>query len=87
MDIINKLNLLIKILAEIKDSKGLTGSKLGGKDLLDNKDVMVLFQNSERNLRRWRAEGVLTYLLIAGSLYYRWEDILPLLQRKYPEGE
>lgn len=52
------------------------------KPLLDNNDVMVIFQKSDRSMRRWREMGTIRYCLIAGRAYYQWDDVLDTLNMR-----
>lgn len=81
-DVVMKLEAVLKSLLQLKENNGRHNKT---KELLDTADLKLLFSNSERTIQRWRKEGKLKFVNIAGSIYYHFEDVMLLLQVKDTE--
>ncbi|MBB6498482.1 helix-turn-helix domain-containing protein [Pedobacter cryoconitis] len=82
MDPTDKMDVLINALAEMKGLKEPETNGKTGKDLLDINDLKLLFRITERTILRWRDSGKLKFIRIVGCIYFKWEDIVPLLESK-----
>ena len=52
-------------------------------NLLDNKDLRLLFKVSIKTLQRYRAMGVLPYFTISGKVYYRATDVREFIKERF----
>ena len=66
-------NILFKI---EKRLKGLNSSQLGLSEWLDNQEVCILMNISDRKLLSLRQKGVIPFSRIDRKVYYKKEDIL-----------
>ena len=64
------------------DKYDLLVMEMSKKPLLDTADMMILFQNSERSISRWRTDGIVEFTNVNGSCYYKFAELLPLLKSK-----
>lgn len=48
---------------------------------LDNQDLMLLLNVSNRTLQRWRDEKIIPFCKIRGKIWYKAEDVETLLKR------
>ena len=82
------LFLLNKILAMISQNKtnldyANTLAECKARGILDTSDIMLLFNNSERTIERWRKKNIIKFKKIKGRYYYKWTDIYTLLDGGY----
>lgn len=71
-------NILFKI---EKQLKGLNSSKSDLSEWLDNQDVCILMNISDRKLLSLRQKGLITFSRIDRKIYYKKEDILNYIKR------
>ena len=71
-------NVLSKI---EKQLKGLDSSKSKLDEWLDNQDVCILMNISDRKLLSLRQKGLITFSRIDRKVYYKKEDILNYMRR------
>ena len=71
-------NILFKI---EKQMKGLNFSKPELSEWLDNQDVCILMNISDRKLLSLRQKGLIHFSLIDRKVYYKKEDILNYMKR------
>ena len=71
-------NILFKI---EKQLKGLNSSKSDLSEWLDNQDVCILMNISDRKLLSLRQKGLITFSRIDRKIYYKKEDILNYMKR------
>jgi hypothetical protein len=50
------------------------------KNLMDKQDVLQTLHISERTLQKLRSKKLIPYYLIGGKFYYKYTDILLLLE-------
>ena len=55
---------------------------LDGEELLDNQDLCLLLKVAPRTLTRYRQKGILPFLMMDGSCYYRATDVHKLIREK-----
>ena len=70
-------NILFKI---EKQMKGLNFSKPELSEWLDNQDVCILMNISDRTLLSLRQKGLIPFSRIARKVYYKKEDILKYMR-------
>lgn len=56
---------------------------LDGEQILDNQDLCLLLNVSNRTLQRYRMKGILPYFNIDGRNYYRASDVHKLIREKF----
>jgi len=80
-DIIFLLKKILSVVTENKNNEEYQKTLLRCRDkgVLDTADLIALFKNSERTIERWRNTGYLKYKKIDGRCYYKWADIMPML--------
>lgn len=83
MEMNDKVNLLINVLAEMMSTKKQEKFVTHERNLLDTNDVKSMFRISDRTLRRWRNKKLLKSVIIVGCLYYRREDVMSLMVSKF----
>ena len=71
-------NILFKI---EKQLKGLNSSKSYLSEWLDNQDVCILMNISDRKLLSLRQKGLIPFSRINRKIYYKKEDILNYMKR------
>lgn len=71
-------NILFKI---EKQLKRLNSSKSDLSEWLDNQDVCILMNISDRKLLSLRQKGLITFSRIDRKIYYKKEDILNYMKR------
>ena len=71
-------NILFKI---EKQLKGLNSSKSELNEWLDNQDVCILMNISDRKLLSLRQKGLISFSRIDRKVYYKKEDILNYMRR------
>ena len=71
-------NILFKI---EKQMKGLNFSKPELSEWLDNQDVCILINISDRKLLSLRQKGLIPFSRIDRKIYYKKEDILNYMKR------
>ncbi|MCX2483746.1 hypothetical protein [Pedobacter sp. MR2016-24] len=81
LDVMKQI-LDVMIYTKQLDKYDLLVMEISKKPLLDTADVMLLFQNSERTIARWRADGIIDYTDVNGSCYYKFTELLPLLNSR-----
>ena len=52
----------------------------GPKPWLTNKEAMAFLGVSKTSLQRYRASGLLPYSKVGGNIYYRYEDLVAVLE-------
>ena len=63
-----------KVLARLKPSAA------GPKAWLTNKETMAFLGLSKTSLQRYRASGRLAYSKIGGNIYYKYSDLVAVLE-------
>ena len=58
----------------------LSPTKAGPKEWLTNKEAMDFLGLSKTSMQRYRASGRLSYSKIGGSIYYRYADLVAVLE-------
>jgi len=83
-EILNVMKQILEAIIYTKqlDKYDLLVMEMSKKPLLDTADLMLLFQNSERTISRWRTEGVVEFAKVNGSSYYKFTELLPLLKSR-----
>jgi carbamoylphosphate synthase small subunit len=71
-------NILFKI---EKQLKGLNSSKSDLSEWLDNQEVCILMNISDRKLLSLRQKGLIPFSRIDRKIYYKKEDILNYMRR------
>ena len=71
-------NVLSKIKKQLK---GLDSSKSKLDEWLDNQDVCILMNISDRKLLSLRQKGLITFSRIDRKVYYKKEDILNYMKK------
>lgn len=71
-------NILFKI---EKQLKGLNSSKSEQNEWLDNQDVCILMNISDRKLLSLRQKGLIPFSRIDRKVYYNKEDILNYMKK------
>ena len=51
------------------------------KEWVSNAEAQELLGKSKATLQRWRDDGILPYSKIENSIYYRYDDIVSLLEK------
>jgi phage antirepressor YoqD-like protein len=69
--IYNKLDAIITKLDKIYKTKGLI--------ILNNADLLHIFNISPRTLIKWRDENLITYSKVGNKIFYRVEHIIEFL--------
>jgi len=80
-EILFLLNKILAMMTQNKNNQDYANllEKFQAKGILDTSDIMMLFNNSERTVERWRNKKILKSKKIKGRCYYKWTDIFPLL--------
>lgn len=60
---------------------------IGGKQMLDNRDMRLLLKVCDRTLLRWRRSRNLRGFRISGKVYYMAADVHQFLRSKYYQEE
>lgn len=60
---------------------------IGGKQMLDNRDMRLLLKVCDRTLLRWRRSRNLTGFRVSGKVYYMASDVHRFLQSEYYRKE
>ena len=69
-----------ELVQELKDAFG-AGAKPPNKEWLKSNEVRKLLGISPGTLQNLRINGTLTYSKIGGMMYYRYQDIIKLLEK------
>ena len=64
----------VKLLSRIQPAAS------GPKEWLTNKEAMDFLGLSKTTLQRYRTSGKLPYSKIGGNIYYRYEDLVAILE-------
>jgi phage antirepressor YoqD-like protein len=75
--IYNKLDAIITKLDKIYKTKGLI--------ILNNADLLHIFNISPRTLIKWREENLITYSKVGNKIFYRVEHIIEFLDNNKNE--
>lgn len=62
-------------------------STIGGKQMLDNRDMRLLLKVCDRTLLRWRNSHNLPSFKISGKVYYMASDVHRFLRSEYYQKE
>lgn len=60
---------------------------IGGKQMLDNRDMRLLLKVCDRTLLRWRRSRNLVSFRISGKVYYMASDVHRFLRSEYYRQE
>lgn len=63
-----------ELLSRLKDELSVENN------IMDKQDVLQKMHISERTLQEWRREGMLPYYPIKNKFYYKYSDILLMLE-------
>ena len=67
----------------LESKKSLLQMSPNDLDLLDNAELLVTLNISQRTALRWRAEGTIPFVRIKRKIYYRKGDIDKLINSNY----
>jgi hypothetical protein len=51
------------------------------KEWVSNKEALEILGKSKATLQRWRDDGILPYSKVENSIFYRYDDIVALLEK------